>query len=73
MFKSEPGMDLLKELEWLLNGIRQNGRNAQKTILYMRQLINNFHFTNTHNMTLIICSSANNHTRGICKTHGNAT
>jgi hypothetical protein len=37
MFKSVPGMDPLKELEWLLNGIRQNGRNAQKTILYMRQ------------------------------------
>ena len=36
MFKGEPGMDLLKELEWLLNGIKQNGKDAQKTILYVR-------------------------------------
>ena len=36
MFKSEPGMDPLKELEWLLNGIKQNGKDAQKTILYVR-------------------------------------
>jgi hypothetical protein len=36
MFKSEPGMDPLKELEWLLNGMKQNGKDAQKTILYVR-------------------------------------
>jgi hypothetical protein len=29
MFKSEQEMDLLKELEWLLNDIRQNGKDAQ--------------------------------------------
>jgi hypothetical protein len=34
MFKSEQEMDLLKELEWLLNDIRQNGKDAQKQ-LYM--------------------------------------